>query len=725
MAARVVWLVLGFLVATGVWGDGETSDGPEAPVASVEGTPPVDGAGEEAALHLVERVVVTANRVEQDPRDVPAHLTLLDGADLAATPAQRVDEILRQTPGFSLFRRTSSAVAHPTTQGASLRGLAPSGAGRVLVLHDGFPLNDPFGGWVSWGEVAPAGLERIEVVPGGGSSLWGNYALGGVIHLVTSDPTDGGRRLALSLGERSETLADVGGSERWKSRGEVALALAGRWLDSGGHPVVRADQRGAIDRPAESRHGLLEGRLDWLREGGFSSRLRLRSYRERREQGTALTDNATGGRSADLVLAWLQRGDLLWELSLAMTERDFESRFSAQATDRSSERPALDQFDVDARSGSLGIEGSRQVGGPHRLSFGTDLRWVEGSTHEDFRNLGAGFTRRRRAGGEQSLAGIFLQDVWSPSADWSWTLGARVDRWSQDAGLRREIDLGSAAVLRDDRFEDRETTAWNPRLAFVRRLGSRRSLRAAFYGAFRAPTLNELYRPFRVRNDITEANPELVEERLWGAEVGLDHRSAWGSVRLTVFWSQVDDAVANVTLAAGPGVLAPCGFVPSGGSCRQRRNLGRIRVRGVESDLRLRVTNAWSFETALLWSDGEVVEAPQAPALLGRPLAQVPELQVSSRAIYRRAEGGRLGGLGFWIQGRYLDRQNEDDLGSRRLDSAMVFDLGCEVPLNRRWRLELGGENLFDDEIETGRSATGLVSIGAPRRWHVGIRWAG
>ena len=96
----------------------------------------------------LEPVVVSAGRVEQALQDVPANVTVLTREDIERSAARTVDDLLRQIPGFSLFRRSSSLVANPTTQGVSLRGIGPSGVSRTLVLLDGIPLNDPFGGWV-------------------------------------------------------------------------------------------------------------------------------------------------------------------------------------------------------------------------------------------------------------------------------------------------------------------------------------------------------------------------------------------------------------------------------------------------------------------------------------------------------------------------------------------------------------------------------------------------
>jgi len=122
---------------------------------------------QEPAVRL-DPVIVTVTRTEQRAGDAPADVTVLTRQDIDRSPSQTLDDLLRQVPGFSLFRRTSSVVGHPTTQGVSLRGIGPSGTSRALVLLDGVPINDPFGGWVYWDKIPLASIEQVEVVRGGG-----------------------------------------------------------------------------------------------------------------------------------------------------------------------------------------------------------------------------------------------------------------------------------------------------------------------------------------------------------------------------------------------------------------------------------------------------------------------------------------------------------------------------------------------------------------------------
>jgi outer membrane receptor protein involved in Fe transport len=241
-------------------------------------------------------------------------------------------------------------------------------------------------------------------------------------------------------------------------------------------------------------------------------------------------------------------------------------------------------------------------------------------------------------------------------------------------------------------------------------------LRGAVYRSFRAPTVNELYRPFRVRNDITAANSALAAERLTGAELGIDQRGRRGGLRLTAFWNRIDDPVANVTVGSGPGAVEPCGFVPAGGVCRQRDNLGVIEVKGIEGGVEFEPEGGWRLSLSALVERSEVAEAPRQPELVGRKVAQVPDWQVVA-GISRGS--GPLGGA---VQIRWVAAQFEDDLNEIRLDPYALVDVGLDFQCSERVRLFVKAENLLDESFSVAETADGIVSIGSPRLVRLGVR---
>jgi outer membrane receptor protein involved in Fe transport len=664
---------------------------------------PTPAQEQDPAIRL-DPVIVTVTRTEQRAGDAPADVTVLTRQDIDRSPSQTLDDLLRQVPGFSLFRRTSSVVGHPTTQGVSLRGIGPSGTSRALVLLDGVPINDPFGGWVYWDRIPLQGVEQVEVVRGGGSSAWGNYALGGVINIITKKPVERAALFDGSYGNHNTLSLDGIVSE---VQGPFRLGLEGNYFSTDGYPIVKKSDRGSIDINATSQHSTFNGRLDLVLSPDLSFYLRGNHYDEDRGNGTPLQNNdteagsfATGGR--------LRTGDGSdWSFSLYGDFQKFTSTFSTQAANRNSETLALDQR-VPSSSVGGALQWSRRFGS-HLVLAGGDFRWIEGETHEKVFNAGA-FLRRRDAGGQQALVGAFVQDAFTPTPQWEIVGGVRGDYWLTYDGFRRDTPP-PAGIPPSQSFASNDWLAGSPRLAVLWHATPSTDLRASVYQGFRVPTLNELYRVFRVRSDVTVANPSLVPERSTGGELGIEQR--WGPFqgRFTGYWNDVKDLVTNVTLAT------PLPDCPPGTTCRQRQNLDLSRIRGLETELTLRPSPEWRLLASYIFTDAKVVDAPQQPGLEGKRLAQVPQHGATLGVSYENPQW-----LTASATARFIGPQYEDDQNTLRLGSYWVFDLFLSRRLAKWAEIYAGIENLFNTTYSVGRTNDGVVSIGAPLLVHGGIR---
>ena len=652
----------------------------------------------------LDPVVVTVTRIEQRAGDAPADVTVLTREDISQSASQALDDLLRQVPGFSLFRRSSSLVSHPTTQGVSLRGIGPSGVSRALVLLDGVPINDPFGGWVYWDRIPLQSIEQVEVVRGGGSSAWGNYALGGVINVITRKPTERAGFFDGSYGNHNTLNVDGIVSD---VQGPFRLMLEGNYFNTDGYLIVKASDRGSIDINATSQHSTFNGRLELVLSPNLSFYLRGNHYDENRGNGTPLQNNdteagsfATGGR--------LRTGDgSEWNLSLYGDFEKFTSTFSTQAANRNSETLALDQR-VPSNSVGGAFQWSRQFG-RHLVLAGGDFRWVEGATHEQVFNAGV-FVRRRDAGGQQFIGGGFLQDVFTPTPQWEIVGSVRTDYWLAYDGERTDTPP-PAGIPASQIFPNRDKVIVSPRLAALWHATPSTDLRASVYQGFRVPTINELYRVFRVRSDVTVANPELLPEQSVGGELGIAQR--WGPFqgRFTGYWNDVKDLVTNVTLST------PLPDCPPGTTCRQRQNLDLSRIRGFEVELELVPAPQWRLLASYIFTDARVVTALQQPSLDGNRLAQVPQQGATLSARYENPQWVNVSAMA-----RFTGAQFEDDQNTLRLGSYWVFDLFLSRPIAKWAELYLGLQNLFNTTYSVGRTSDGVVSIGSPLLVHGGIR---
>jgi outer membrane receptor protein involved in Fe transport len=636
------------------------------------------------SVSAADEVTVTATRTEQRLGDTASSVVVLSSQELAATAAGTVDDALRQVPGFSLFRRSGSRFANPTTQGVSLRGVGASGASRALVLADGIPLNDPFGGWIYWGRVPRASLERVEVLRGSGSDLYGSAALGGVVQLLRRQPSQPGLAVEAAYGERDSpegSLFLAGRTGAWSA------SLAAEGFRTDGYVPVEPESRGAVDTPAASRHSAADLAVE--RRVGTDGLLFLRGswFDEDRDNSTRLQVNDTTIRQVSAGLDGTAGGGWL-TLRAWGSDQDYFQTFTAIAADRETERLTREQT-VPAESRGGSAQWNRTAGDRHALVAGLDLRQVEGTSRETV--FGGPVPSRVEAGGTQRTAGLFLEDLVRVGPRLSLTLAGRFDGW------RNEGEAG----------ETREETAFSPRAALLFRATDRWSWTASAYRGFRAPTLNELYRAFRVGDVLTLANANLDAERLTGAETGAVFTSPGGraTARGVLYWMDVDRSIANVTLSVAPGLIT-----------RQRRNLGRTRSRGMELEGTARVGDRWTLSGGYLFSDSTVASARAEPDLEGLRLAQVPEHQASMQL---RVSDPRLGTLG--LQARWTGDQFDDDRNELRLRSFTTVDALVSRPLVRGLEIFLAGENLLDERYEIGR--TPVRTLGPPRTARLGLRF--
>lgn len=665
-------------------------------------------------------MVVSAARAAEPPGQVPFSVTVFSGETIRAAPAATLDGALRSVPGFSLFRRSDSFSANPTAQGVSLRGLGPSGASRSLVLLDGVPLNDPFGGWVAWSKVPREALAGAELVRGGGAAAWGNAALGGIVQFLTEAP-DTCNLLGYKVGRLTATYGSFAtrSAELAVSQpvGGGSLQLLARDFATGGFPLVAPEDRGPLDQAAASEHRWLAGHWQRMITPALSLTLTTRTYREDRNNGTPYQRNSSREDFASLALAARAGQPFSWSAVAYAQDQRFASTFSSVNATRTAETPASDQFAVPATALGVAWTGIITQAGDVRSSFGADFRTVRGETREHFTYVSGDFTRERVAGGAQDVAGVFALHERPLVTDLRATLGGRLDFWRERDGRRRETTRATGAVLRDDTYAGRDGAEFSPSAGLVWQPAAAWRVRAAAQHSFRRPTLNELYRPFRVGNVITEANAALETERATSTELGAEYTRDQLTLRAAVFWNDLRDAVGNVTLVRGPGTFPIVGFVPAGGLGRQRLNLDRIRVRGLELSARWQPTPALAVTADYLYNDATVRAAAPAPNLVGLRLAQVPRHTAALGASWQPVKQ-----LTFTPRVRALARQFEDDENLLRLGAVLIIDLGASYRVTDRCELYLSAENLTDERIETGRSPDGIVSTGTPRLLLGGVR---
>jgi outer membrane receptor protein involved in Fe transport len=658
------------------------------PLSAQDGVEPQDEAGEER-----REIIVTGRGLDPALSTGIYATTTLERETIVAAPSGRIEDVLRNVAGFQQFRRSDSRSSNPSAQGVTLRALGGNATSRALVLLDGVPLADPFFGYIPLSAIAPETLGTIRVTRGGGSGPFGAGALAGTIDMESAEPgATQGFLGSAAINDRAETEA-TGVLTQRLGRG-FAIA-SGRWDRGQGFFTTPEDQR----VPATARAAFDSWNAALRAVAPLTDTVevqaRVAAFRDNRTLRFEGADSFSNGEEASI--RFVGRGDWQFDALAYVQARDFgnivisSTRFT----------PTLDQ----RRTPSTGIGGKFELRPPllegHDIRIGVDYRRADGELQEEALNAVTGrITERRRAGGATGNFGIFLEDDWQ-IGPLTLNGGLRADRTSITGGFYRAV-TPTGALVSEIVAPDRSDWAVNWRAGALLYLTRRLDIRAAAYTGLRLPTLNELYRPFVVFPVTTEANANLVNERLEGFEIGFD----WQPVNevviaVTAFDNEVENAIANVTV--GPNL-------------RRRANLPAIEARGIEASVAAKFGTV-SLDGALAWTDAEVRGRGPSADLDGNRPSQTPEFAATLTLGWEPAAGWRLAGTL-----RHVSTQFEDDRETDRLAPATTLDAFLAAPLGGGVSLVARAENLTDEAIIT-RNQGGSIDLGVPRTFWLGVRY--
>jgi outer membrane receptor protein involved in Fe transport len=652
-------------------------------------------------------IVITGKALPEAKADRVYAIERITSRQIEQSPSHELDQLLKDVPGVQLFRRSDARSGHPTSQGVTLRALGGNASSRALLVLDGVPQSDPFGGWINWPALDPSSLSEIRVIRGGGSVANGPGSLAGSIEMssrgdigIAGEIDAGSRR---SFDARGRLGMDVGGG---------LLSLSARGARSEGFIPITQETRGPADERAPYRQW--SGRARWVMPLAGSTELQagLSGFHDRRTRGTEFSGDRTNGVDASVRI--VGRGNLQWSALGYWQWRNLRSSTAGLTPGRTTASRVLLQDSVP----SHGVGGSVEVRPPvpenFELRLGVDARRTTGEARELANYVAGEPMRRRRAGGETWTSGVFA-DASTELGAATLSGGARIDHWRVSNGHLFEQTIATGAVIRDERDPGRH--GWLPtvRGGLLAPVVGGVSVRSAAYVGWRMPTLNELFRPFRAGIDATAANADLTPERLAGAEAGIEYTR--GPVRLSVtgFVNRLNHAIANVTIGEGPGTFPQVGFVAAGGMFRQRQNIDAVRVRGVELSAEW-AHGPWSLRAAGSFTRARMDASGPSDALDGMRPAQTPNFAGALVASWEHD------GRGAELVLRRIGAQFEDDLNTRILKGATTIDASASWPLRRSLKLIARAENITNALVIAGVGGDGSVERATPRTLWIGLR---
>ena len=648
-----------------------------------------------------EQVTVTAYRTPLGTLESPVTTRGLSASALSTTASITMDGQVRQLPGVELFRRSSSLVSNPTSQGISLRGLGSTAASRTLVTEDDVPLNDALGGWIHWEEQPELSIDRIEVMRGGASDLYGSSAIGGVINVMAIRPKD----------TQAVVRSSYGGLETYDASGLLETRL-GPWglLASGG--TIGTDgfiqeapyQRGPVDT-ASNMHGQ-NGLIDAERDSG-PLRLFVRGsiFNEARANGTPFQQNGTRLWRYATGADWQGPHNESAILRLYGSTQHYRQTFSSISNAPTPANPTC-SYHCGEIPTKLSLAPDNELGGVAGWNqpIGADILVIAGADVHDVRvwdreqSYGPAAALTNLSDHQRDSAG-YAEMMWTHRA-WTATASGRLD-WFQNYDTHLVVWNGSAWVPAPIQPPTSDETLFDPRLGVSRKFGNHWALSATGFRAFRAPSPSELYRSTQVGNKLTLANGSLLSERATGWETGVASEWHWGTVRTSYFDTEVNRPIVAVTTNPNSSPIL-----------LKRENLGQIESRGVGIDFEVAPQRWLAVDGGYQYAHAVVSRGTQD---LGN---WIPEVARNMATLNLRAFQPRIGTL--TLQGRVSGIQYDDDANQYLLHSFFRLDAYGSHEFGSHVEVFAAGENLFDRSIEVSKTPT--TTLATPRVARAGLQ---
>lgn len=635
-----------------------------------------------------ETIVVTATRSERSVSELPVSTTVIGQAELKAAPATFIDDLLRTVPGVHM-NLAGSASSLTQGQRISMHGL---GGTRALVLLDGIPIHDPYFGTVQWQKVPIDSLRQVEVVRGGNASLFGNFALGGTINLLTRPVSDSNVRVDLASGSSSTQRAAL--TVDHVVNDHLGLRLSHNRFNSDGY--YRFPTPGPVDILGWNDTWTTSARADYTVSQSTSGFVKANLSKIDVSQGTPL---AYDKRDIFDVSAGMHRAlgaSGLLSTTVFYQDQDEEAVSGTIIGQRESEY--LSQISTIPSSAiGASVEWSTQRRGAIPFfSVGVDVRRIESKEHRMSYNRNGALTQEGMLTGSQQFAGIFGQASWRPSDRLEILASARFDYYENYDGS----DLIVNGL--QTQYSPASSTQVNPRISFRYAIAKSTAIRGAAYRAFKAPTLRDLYRTNQTGTTLLIGNAFLEPETLVGAEVGFEWANARAHVEVNVYRSDIEGLQARAQVPGRPNVF-------------YQLNLGKSKNQGVEAMADLRLSPRWGMNLGYTYADSTVVEDPN-PALEGK---LIPEVVPHIGSVGVRFTGRDATTVS--LRYRVLSHSYGESANLAESPAHRVLDLSALRPIRSWLNVYAIIENALDESYYYALTPTASRS-GQPRTFSMGIR---
>ncbi|MCK9373932.1 MAG: TonB-dependent receptor [Sulfuricurvum sp.] len=639
-------------------------------------------------------VSVTATRTERKVVDVPASIDVITEEEIKNSVAQSADELLKEVSGLDL-KHSMGAVTSGTSNKVVMRGLGGTTEGRVLLLIDGVPMNDLYGGDLEWNRIPISMIQRIEIVKGATSALYGSGAMGGVINIITKKPTDKAKTdVSLSYGSMNTKIASL--STIGKA-GKVGYLFAGdRTTSDGYNPETPANTK-SYTRDKGTKRNNFNGKLTYDLDD-TSSLFVSGSYYDNQTTGTLpIADfNPFYQEQKTYTAGYTKTFENEVEVMVKAFIKEEYSDYDSADTAKTAVQYESSNTNKD-RGGTIQTTlplTNHTLFGTSTFVAGVDVR--QGSI-DRFNHYIDGSGKDIKIRGKQKYIGLFVQDEIFLDQNWIINLGGRYDSWTNYDGHGYDSSLSTT----DTYYAATSTNGFSPKIGIVHHLSDTTSVRASAGSAYRAPTLSDLYNTFVSGSRIWYGNPDLKPESIISYEIGVDQTVFKdGKVSLTAYQNDAKDFFYYITTPPGGGYTA----------AQTKSNVGKVKIQGVEVDASYPINDRLRVSANYTYNQSKIKEYKENRALEGKYLIEVPKHKGALSLMYTNPDF-----VDTKISARYIGDRYSNDANTAEYKSYTLFDVKLSKKLNKNVEASFSVDDLFDRSFTEYYVSPGRVVFGSLR----------
>jgi iron complex outermembrane receptor protein len=633
-------------------------------------------------IATLDTVVVTASRFKDRYDDKPVNMTVIGPEDIRRSPAKTVPDLLAEQAGVQIHDFFGNNAATTTID---LRGFGITGTQNTLILVDGRRVSDIDQSGVQWSAIPLTLVERIEIVRGGGSVLYGDGAVGGVINIITRSPLDGREQGSLRARAGAYNTLETGFTARYRS-GDFGLGFFASNLDSDGY---RRNNQNRQSNAAADLRWLTEGGELALRMAADNQGIRLPGARQ--VQPSAGTNQLVSDRrGAQTPLDWAQRNGN--RLSFDWLQRAGGAEFVFGAGWRGKEQISYFDFggfpdyriaDLEVWSLTPRVRWSPDLpGGKHTLVAGLDWHQWDYRLRRSNSTLNIG-TPFNVIDAQQSTLGAYVQDTLRVSPRLTLTAGLRHERFKANASdtFNAAAPGGAFGSGAPPAAQNESARAWEAGARYA--LTPLLALTGKTARSYRFANIDEVYETSAAfLNQFQFLRPQTAQHH----ELGMEWRQAALWLRAALFEINVRDEIRLDAYTTGIG----------------NTNLPPSRRRGLELEGRWRPVTAWSLTGAYTYTDARFREGVLPGSaftatdvnIAGKTVPLVPRHKLNAAIAWTPAQGTQVSFTAVHVGAQHMDNDEGNTLGAK-IPAYTVADLKLSQR-HRDWTFSAVINNLFD-----------------------------